>query len=391
MTPPVKALDKLMIEADLDQRNFNIKTVPALSKMQDIQRWYNVLHARGYLCGIYTTPWETFTKASYMGTMWSLAFLDQAVMDRADSMSAALHVLFSAHTMFLGDCTELTHMITDSGGNGYLALYQSARLAHPLLGQVTAQKEQPQHRKSQSFAEHISYYLDYFQSEACSSQHCPLNERVLLILGRLHPTWRNVMKKKYMQLVPHNGIIPPIPLECHLEMLGVTLTQWCAKGKMESPSPRTERSHMSSTPVFAIEDNSEDDQDTFTPLLFQESPSPDVILGHTCVPSDKIDNAIQHMVCYIDRGGSKSNYLKCEACGLAGHTAEKCNPLIFFCIAQALASQHPDVVRKIKAAYKQFTRNARTRTPRKATVKQIVAFLDLPAIEDIPISVYPSD
>jgi hypothetical protein len=123
-----------------------------------------------------------------MGTTWSLTFLDQAVMDCEDSMSAALHGLLSAHEMFLGDCKELTHMITNSGGNGYLALYQIARLAHPLLGQVTAQKEQPQHQKSQSFAEHISYYLDYFQSEACSGRHYPLNERVLLILGRLHPT-----------------------------------------------------------------------------------------------------------------------------------------------------------------------------------------------------------
>jgi hypothetical protein len=224
ITPPVKAPSKLMIEADLDQRNFNIKTVPALSKMHDIQRWYNVLHARGRLCGIYIPPWEAFMKASYSDTTWSLASLDQAVMDREDSMSAALHGLLSAHEMFLGECKERTHMITNSGGNGYLALYQIARLAHPFLGQVTAQKEQPQHRKSQSFAEHISYYLDYFQSEACSGQHYPLNEWVLLILGRLHPTWRDVMKKKYMQLVDQNGITPPVPLECHLEMLGVTLT-----------------------------------------------------------------------------------------------------------------------------------------------------------------------
>jgi hypothetical protein len=36
MTTPVKAPNKLTIEPDLDQRNFNIKTVPALSKMQDI-------------------------------------------------------------------------------------------------------------------------------------------------------------------------------------------------------------------------------------------------------------------------------------------------------------------------------------------------------------------
>jgi hypothetical protein len=166
------------------------------------------------------------------------------------------------------------------------------------------------------------------------------------------------MKKKYMQWIPQNGSIHPIPLECHLEMLGVTLTQWCAEENLESSLPRTECSPMPSAPVFASEDTSDDAHDQFNPLLFQESPSPDFILGHTHVPSDKIENAIAHMVCYINRGSSKSNYPKCEACGMAGHTAEKCYPLINFCIAQALASQHPDVVRKIKAAYKQFPRNA---------------------------------
>jgi hypothetical protein len=96
------------------------------------------------------------------------------------------------------------------------------------------------------------------------------------------------------------------------------------------------------------------------------------------------------MVCYINRGDSKSTYPKCEACGLAGHAAEKCYPLIFFCIAQAFASQHPDVLRKIKASYKQFPCNARTRTPRKVTVKQIVAFLDPPAVKDIPVPIESS-
>jgi hypothetical protein len=70
---------------------------------------------------------------------------------------------------------------------------------------------------------------------------------------------------------------------------------------------------------------------------------------------------------------------------LAGHSAKKCPPLINFVIAQALAAQHPDVVQKIKAAYKQFPRHQRSRTPRKATINQIVASLDLPTLEDMPV------
>jgi hypothetical protein len=63
------------------------------------------------------------------------------------------------------------------------------RLAHHLLGQVTAQKEQPQHRKIQPFSEHISHYIDYFQLEACSGRHYTLNEWVILIISRLHFAW----------------------------------------------------------------------------------------------------------------------------------------------------------------------------------------------------------
>jgi hypothetical protein len=253
------------------------------------------------------------------------------------------------------------------------------RLAHPLLGQVTAQKEQPQHRKKQSFLEHISHYLNYFQSGACWGHHYPLIERVLLIIGRLHLTWRDAMKNKYTQLVPQNGTIPPNPLQCHLEMLGVTLTQRCKEECMELPSSRTERSSLPSAPVFAIDNV----QDSLADLYLSVTPPQDLLLGHTKIDSAKLENAIVHMVCYIDRGGTKSTYPKCDTCGLARNSAEKCFPLINLCIAQTLASQHPEVVRKIKAAYKQFPRNARSRTPRKATVKQIVAFLDLPTTEDM--------
>jgi hypothetical protein len=111
-------------------------------------------------------------------------------------------------------------------------------------------------------------------------------------------------------------------------------------------------------------------------------------IGHTRIDAKNINNAIAHMVCYVDRGERKSTYPKCEACGLLGHSIDKCFSLTNFAIAQAISAQQPKVVRKIKAAYKQFPRTARpSRTPRKATVKQIVAFLDLPTMDDMPLPI----
>jgi hypothetical protein len=75
-----------------------------------------------------------------MGDTWTLLSLDQDMMDRNELMSAALHGLLSATDMCLGECKELTNLIANSQGNGYLALYQIVHIAHHLLGQITAQK-----------------------------------------------------------------------------------------------------------------------------------------------------------------------------------------------------------------------------------------------------------
>jgi hypothetical protein len=54
-----------------------------------------------------------------------------------------------------------------------------------------------------------------------------------------------------------------------------------------------------------------------------------------------------------------------------------------FCLAQALAAQHPDIVKRIKAAYAQFPRSNRSRPPRVSSVKQLVSLLDLPPEDSI--------
>jgi hypothetical protein len=96
-------------------------------------------------------------------------------------------------------------MVSNSERIGYLAFYQIVRLVHPVLDQTTTHPPQPQQKKAQSFTEHIANYLDYFQSELCSGRKYSTNERVILILSRLHPTWRDALKRKYTTLAPHNG------------------------------------------------------------------------------------------------------------------------------------------------------------------------------------------
>jgi hypothetical protein len=228
----------LDINKDIDMKQFRVTELQSLARLVDIQRWYNAVHSRGRVCGIYNSPWEAFNKDSHMGSMWSNDHLDQAILDRQDIMYAALHILLSSKGIVKGNCEYFSHLVSQSKGNGYLALYQIVRMVHPVLCQFTPNYSQPSQKKTQSFSEHVSNYDDYFQSESCWGRKYYPYEQVALILSRLHPIWKDAMQQQYKQLVPHGGPHQLIPMECNLEMISVTLSQWCTEERLEHPHPK---------------------------------------------------------------------------------------------------------------------------------------------------------
>jgi hypothetical protein len=147
--PP--APNKLVIAADIDLKPFKLSEFQDLSRLSYIQHWYNAVHARGRICGIYTSPWEAFDKISDMGSTWSIAHLDQQIIDRKDIMSTALNTLLSSKGIFKGECEDFTHIVINSSRNGYYALYNIVCMVHSLLGQVTTQPPQPAQRKKSIF------------------------------------------------------------------------------------------------------------------------------------------------------------------------------------------------------------------------------------------------
>jgi hypothetical protein len=355
-TPP-PAPNKLEINDTMELKLFTAKDIPGLSRLTNIQRWYNALHSKGRVCGVYTTPWEHFSKTNIMGVTWDVRSVSQEVMHRQDLMSAALHSLLSSVGLFKADCEDFSHLVSNSNRNGYEALYQIVRLVHPVLGQTTAQPAQPMQKKTQSFAEHVVNYIDYFQSELCSGRHYSPNEQLIFIVSRLHPVWRDVLKRKYTQLVPQNGTATDIPMECQIPMLSVTLTQWCEEeGLWPSARPGA-----TAPRIFSLQDTA-DTINGLAGLSIDMTPSP-LHLGHTMVDSTVVDTAVEHIICYVAAGASKSTFPKCAACGLPGHRQDQCHPLVNFCLAQALAERHPELVKRIKAAYKLFPRSSRTRAP----------------------------
>jgi hypothetical protein len=385
---PPPAPSKVHVNPTMETKRFTAQDIPSLYRRTDIQRWYNVLHSRALICGVYTVPWKAFTKSSHMGDTWSLAFLTHEVMDRQGLMSAALHALLSSQDIFKGDCTAFDHMISNTEGDGYLALYQLVRLVHPSLGQATAQPQQPIHKPTQDFAEHIANYRDYFQSEECSGRFYSLNEKIFSIITRLHPTWRDAMKRKYITMVPQDGAVTNIPLECHLEMLAVTLLQWCDEDRLAPPQDKSSSAPLR-TPTSSLFELQDTVATHFPEAASNSSPS-EIYFGAMTIAEETVDRYVEHIICYVARGSEKGSYPKCVACGFPGHTIDKCFPLVFFCIAQALASQHPEIVKKIKATFKTFARTNRSRPPRVSSVKQLVSLLDLPPVVDTLVSPDPS-
>jgi hypothetical protein len=181
-------------------------------------------------------------------------------------------------------------------------------------------------------------------------------------------------------MVPQDGAITNIPLECHLEMLAVTLMQWCDEDRLAPPTDKASSAPHRTLPssLFELQDAA---ADHFTEETSENGPS-EIDFGAMTIAEETVDRSVEHIVCYVARGNEKGSYPKCVACGLPGHTIDKCFPLVNFCIAQALASQHPAIVKKIKETFKTFARTNRSRPPRVSSVKQLVSLLDLPPMVD---------
>jgi hypothetical protein len=87
---------------------------------------------------MYTSPWESFIKNDCMGDTWSISVVTQEVLDRRILMSSAIRGLVSSTGIFRGECEDFGHMVSISGGNGYMALYQFVHLVNPIMGQTTS-------------------------------------------------------------------------------------------------------------------------------------------------------------------------------------------------------------------------------------------------------------
>jgi hypothetical protein len=181
------------------------------------------------------------------------------------------------------------------------------------------------------------------------------------------------------------GKTTPSPLEYQLQMISVTLTQWYKEENLEPPPMKRQDAAPSHVlKVDDVADSVDDAVASFSDFYLQGQDS-SILLDAMHVDVETLDRTIEHVVFDVDcKQKSDTNYPKCLGCGLPGHSMEKCYPLINHCIAQTMAAQHPGIVKRIKVAYKQLPRTSCSRPCRPATVKQLVAELQLCAESPTP-------
>ena len=205
----------------LDLKKFSVKDHYPLTSYKGIQSWYNRFQKYATSRNCFVTEWRHVTKNKIMGSMWD-HYVPVEVKKNYNVMQAAIHSFLSHPDTFGGECAHFC-LITETTSDGYEALYNILRHAHPALGQVRKQAKQPIHKKSQEFLLYIGEYINYFQSELCENRPYDDNARVICILDNIHPYYQSTLKRRYLQLVPQGvplGIFPfrvyPHHVGCYL-------------------------------------------------------------------------------------------------------------------------------------------------------------------------------
>ena len=99
------------------------------------------------------------------------------------------------------------------------------------------------------------------------------------------------------------------------------------------------------------------------------------------IPMKEVDTAVEHCVLYVDAKQKNKPYLKCKNCGMPGHEADDCRPLIMHSLCAAFADKHPEIIAKIKKVHTMVPRRMKSpgkfHNKKKLSINQIMQELDL--------------
>jgi hypothetical protein len=111
------------------------------------------------------------------------------------------------------------------------------------------------------------------------------------------------MKRKYITMVPQDGAVTNIPLECHLEMLAVTIMQWCDEDRLAPPNDKASSAPLRTPPSSLFE--LQDTVATHFPEAASNTGPSEIDFGAMNIAKETVDRSVEHIICYVARGSEK--------------------------------------------------------------------------------------
>ena len=129
--------------------------------MDHILWWYDVLVSHGALYGVFIPPGHSLQRNSIMGTMWSYKNAGPSKHSERPAMSDLINKLLLDSKLFSKETSHLRNIAIAAQGDGYAALHNIMRLAHPLLSEIQVESRIPTQSNTMSFSTYINNVHTY--------------------------------------------------------------------------------------------------------------------------------------------------------------------------------------------------------------------------------------
>ena len=259
--------------------------------------------------------------------------------------------------------------VDTADGDGYQALYNLICRHHPNTSVSNmVQTSCPRQGPNDYFALHVSNVQLYVAAENSRGRQYTDKEEVAMVMATLHPKFKDALMAKVRVYLTTTEALP---YELHLTTMAPTLEEWAKElalpyhPVMPSLSPPA----LSPKPVHLTLCRRPTRPFGF-PLGSSRVSSPRGSSGTIHFPDHILQPLAEEQVLRVmqDPKGAR-----CEACHLAGHTAEDCHALINHAVAHYMLVHDKALRERILAKHKQIVRPRRRASlpspvPRRFTI-----------------------
>ena len=364
---------RIRLPVDINEKGF-LRTDDSLllrgDSLVDIKKWHTSLFTFGRVNGVYIPPWNDYARNKIHGRSWTEDFLGPKKRGQIHQMSQLLHMILLRESVIP---RSIQPHVDTADGDGYQALYNLICRHHPNTSVSNmVQTACPCQGPDDYFALHVSNVQLYVAAENSRGRQYTDKEEVAMVMATLHPKFKDALMAKVR---PYLTTTEALPYEIHLTTMASTLEEWAKELALPynpvmpslsppalSPKPVVTSPYADGQPVHSVSHSA---QAEYRPPV---APS-----GTIHFPDDILQPLAEEQVLRVMQDPKGSC---CEACHLAGHTAEECHALINHAVAHYMLVNDKALRERILAKHKQIVRPRRRASPSKPRAKEVHRLLD---------------